>query len=128
RARWAPIARRLRRAQRPTNGVAVDAEAAHQLLDRHAAHEMLATKLGPALHVQHNPSPGLGDMTEPGSPRPRTSSPPLRGVNFQPAKGGEFCTGADSRLSGPNEPTPRWSTFRPAKPDHFSTGLDRWLG
>ena len=39
-------------------------------------------------------------MIEPGSPEPRTPRHPPRGVNSQPAKGGQFPTGADNVFVG----------------------------
>jgi hypothetical protein len=36
--------------------------------------------------------------TEPGSTRPRTPPPPPQGVKSQPAKRGQFCTGADKKI------------------------------
>ncbi len=77
--------------------IARETRAPGELLDRHAAHEVLSPQLGPAFHVQHSLSPGLGDTTEPGSSDPRTPSPPPRRVNSPPSKGGQFSTGADTR-------------------------------
>jgi hypothetical protein len=89
------IPRRDLRSQRQPHRVARKARPPRQLLDRDPTNEMLPAQLRPALHVQHDPSPGLGDMTEPGSKHPRTPPPPPEGVSFQPAKGGQFSTGAD---------------------------------
>ena len=53
RRRRPPIDRRRIRPQRPAHRVAIDPVAPRELLDRHAADEMLAAQLSPALHVQH---------------------------------------------------------------------------
>jgi hypothetical protein len=91
------VARRLISPQRAPDGVAIDPVAPRQLLDRHPANEVLPAQLGPPLHVQHAPSPGL-DRSRPsqahqprGRPRPR----PQRGA-FSTGGGGEFSTGADT--------------------------------
>jgi hypothetical protein len=51
--------RRAIRTQRSPDRIARQPGATHQLLDRHTTNEMLPTQLGPTLHVQHDPSPGL---------------------------------------------------------------------
>src|SRR5438552_5443011 len=88
------IARRLIGAQSAADRVAADPMAAHEILDRHATHEVLPSQLGPALHVQHAPSPGLGDSDRARLPRPLTPPPRAsggsifnrrRGVSFPPA-------------------------------------------
>ncbi len=91
--------RRRLRSQRRADRVARQTRAAHQLLDRDPANEVLPAQLGPLLHVQHAPSPGLDNTIEPGSPTPRTPPPPPEGVKSQPAKRGQSPTGAD-RASG----------------------------
>ena len=57
---------------------------------------MLPPQLRPPLHVQHASSWPSINTTEPGSRSPRTPPPPSRGVKSQPAKGGQFLTGADT--------------------------------
>src|SRR6202041_1278899 len=88
--------RRRLRSQRRADRVARQTRAAHQLLDRDPANEVLPAQLGPLLHVQHAPSPGLDNTIEPGSPTPRTPPPPPEGVKSQPAKRGQSPTGADT--------------------------------
>jgi hypothetical protein len=60
---------------------------------------MLPTQLRPTLHVQHTFLPASIDTTEPGSTSPRTPPPTSRGVKSQPAKGGQFLTGADTKIA-----------------------------
>src|ERR1700684_2929178 len=71
---------------------------------RHAplrpANEMLPAQLGPLLHVQHAPSPGLDNTIEPGSPTPRTPPPP--------PEGGQISTGEEGSVSHRRrQPAPR---------------------
>ena len=89
-----PENRRVGRPQRRPNRVPRQPRPAHQLLDRHAANEMLPAQFGPALHVQHAFLPASINKTEPGSPSPRTPPPPppggsnlnrRRGVSLSPA-------------------------------------------
>jgi hypothetical protein len=102
---------------------------------------VLPAHLGPPLHVQHAPSPGLDNTTEPGSPAPRTPPPPPKGVKSQPAKRGQFLTGADSwiildagdaQAKGQLERQHRFlrSNFEPRRSfaNHldFQDQLDRW--
>jgi hypothetical protein len=85
------------RPQRRPDRVPRQPRAPDQLLDRNAPHEMLPPQLRPALHVQHAFLPASINTTEPGSRSPRTPPPTVpRGVKSQPAKGGQFLTGADS--------------------------------
>src|SRR4051812_30670284 len=84
--------------QRPTDRIAIDAKPPRQLLDRHPADEVLAPQLGPPLHVQHpssRPRPRRPSQAQPPPGRLRHTSP--TGVKFQPAKGGEYSGGADTR-------------------------------
>jgi len=55
-----------------------------------------ATQLSPALHVKHTPSPGLGDKARARLTITPDASATTQGVKYQPAKGGQFLTGADS--------------------------------
>jgi len=52
-AQAAAIRRRRLASQRPPDRVARHARPARQLLDRHAEHEVLTTKLSPPLHTNH---------------------------------------------------------------------------
>jgi hypothetical protein len=61
---------------------------------------MLPPQLRPARHVQHTFLPASINTTEPGSTSPRTPPPTSRGVKSQPAKGGQFLTGADIVIAG----------------------------
>src|SRR5262249_50411063 len=93
-----PIPRRLRRAQRAPDRVPIDPIPPRELLDPNPTNEMLPTKLRPTLHVKHTLLPNSINKTKPGSTDPRTPPPPpSTGVHLQPAEGGEFSTGADSR-------------------------------
>ena len=83
--------RRPIRPQRNPNRLPRRPCAANQLLDRHTTNEMLPTKFGPTLHVQHASTWHSIAMTEPGSTKPRTPPPsPGKGVKTQPAKGVSF--------------------------------------
>ena len=97
-----PKHRRLARAQRHPDRVARQPRAAHQLLDRDTTNEVLPAQLGPALHLKHDPSPGLDDNN-----RARLTTPPdtsataqagsnlnrRRGVSFPPAPTPWFDSG-----------------------------------
>jgi hypothetical protein len=52
---------------------------------------VLPGQLGPLLHVQHAPPPGLDNTIEPGSPTPRTPPPP--------PEGGQISTGEEGSVS-----------------------------
>jgi hypothetical protein len=110
RLRRALITRRPIRAQRTPDRVAIDSITPRQLLDRHPANEMLAPQLGPPLHLQHTPSPGL-DRSRPSQaqhPRGRLRPAPQRGcifsrrrrVSFPPAPTQEL--GADPVAGSPS--------------------------
>jgi hypothetical protein len=90
--------RRLVRPQRRPDRVPRQPSPPNQLPDRHATNELLPPKFSPTLHVQHASSWHSITMTEPGSIRPRTPPPNIpTGVKSQPAKEGQFSTGADTR-------------------------------
>ncbi len=123
--RWALIARRMIRAKSTTHPVAIDAITAHQLLDPHAPHEMLPAQLGPALHVQHIPSPGL-DRRRPSqaqAPPGRLRLRPRgcifnrrRGVSFPPAPTEKPALSRGDRIE-----FPRKNTAIAACPPHTGT-------
>ncbi len=82
------IPRRRLRTHRQPYRIRRKARPARQLLDRDPTNEMFPAHFRPPLHVQHNPSPGLGDMTEPGSRHPRTPPPPPEGGQHSTGEGG----------------------------------------
>jgi len=92
-----PEHRRLIGPQRRPNRVTRQPRPPDQLLNPNTAHEMLTAQLSPPLHVQHASSWPSNTTTRPGSLSPRTPPPTSKGVNSQPAKGGQFLTGADNR-------------------------------
>ena len=83
--------RRGIRAQRHPDRVASQPSAAHQLLDRHPANEVLPAQLCPPLHVQHAPSPGLGNSDRTRLTRPRAPPPP--------PQRGQISTGEEGSVS-----------------------------
>src|ERR1700677_790056 len=107
--------RRSIRSQRRPDRVARQTRATHQLLDRDPANEVLPAQLGPLLHVQHTPSPGLDNTIEPGSPTPRTPPPPPEGIKSQPAKEGQFLTGADKSRAPPKGASDGFESFHQAQ-------------
>src|SRR5690242_1529616 len=80
------IPRRLRRAHRAPDRVAIDPIPPHQLLDPNPTNEMLPTKLGPALHVKHVLLPGSINKN-----RARVDRPP--DVSTTALNRGAFSTG-----------------------------------
>ena len=80
-----PIRRRLIRAQRLTNRVPRQARPPHQLLDRHAVHEVLPTQPSPILHADQPfpPDPIAVDRASFESPAD----------GFATRPGGQFSTG-----------------------------------
>ncbi len=83
--------RRAIRTQRSPDRVARQPGATHQLLDRHPTNEMLPTQLGPTLHVQHDPSPGLDN-----NDRTRLHATPDASATAQQ---GQFSTGEEGSVS-----------------------------
>jgi len=66
---------------------------------------MLLAQPSPLFHADQPFLLTRSELTEPGSKRPRTASRPNpRGVNFQPAKGGQYSAGDDNpRLRDPDD-------------------------